>query len=312
MAFKITIITPVYNGADYIEETVLSVFSNIPSEFTAEYIVVNDGSTDTTSAILSRFREYQNFHVINQENAGECVAVNKALNAAKGEFILVVNADDPMFSPELIPKSIDVLTRNQQIVCTYPDWQIIDDNGEILETRIVKEYSEIELIGKFNCLPGPGSIFRKDAALSIGGRRNWKFVSDYDFWLRLSRLGGFQRVPGVMSQWRQHKNSTSVSAKSFEMALERINVTKSFVESNTLGDRERRMALSSAYYFAARLGVFSREIPARKWTIKSFMSARGWPTVANPFVVLFIFTLPISRHLLRLVAPFSVRLRNVF
>lgn len=312
MDVKISIITPVYNGEDYIEETILSILTNSPKKYWSEYIVINDGSTDQTSAILNRFREYPNFRIIDQENSGEYVAVNNGLKEAKGDFILVVNADDPMLSPELIPRSIEVLIQNKNVVCTYPDWQIIDENGKTLQNKIVEEYSELELIGKFNCLPGPGSIFRKEGALQIGGRRHWKFVSDYDFWLRLSRVGDFQRIPGVLAQWRQHKNSTSVATKNYEMALERVNVIRNFVNSNSLTEKEKRMAMSSAYYFAARLAVFSRDIPSKKWMVRSFAEAKRWPEVANPFVVIFIFALPFSKFLLKYMSLFSARLRDIF
>ena len=195
MSIMLSIITPVYNGAEYIEDTIVSVLTNAPSDYQFEYIVVNDGSTDQTLDVLNQFYDFPNFFVINQPNSGEYAAVNNGLNAAKGNYILVVNADDPMLSSELIPSALDVLQSNPNIVCTYPDWQIINENGLVLDTKIVQEYSEEELVCKFNCLPGPGSIFRREEAIRIGGRRNWKFVSDYDFWLRLSRIGRFQRIP---------------------------------------------------------------------------------------------------------------------
>jgi len=305
----ISVILPVYNGENYLSETIDSILMNTNS-FECEVVVVDDGSMDSTAKICASYGTRITYS--KQDNQGEFSATNNGLQLAKGEYILVVSHDDPMLSPLLIPKATDILNKYPEVVCVYPDWQIIDSKGLVIETKIVKEYSELELIGKFNCLPGPGAVFRKNEALDIGGRRKWKYVSDYDFWLRLSRRGKFIRIPGVLAQWRSHKNSTTVSMKSFEMAQERIDVIESFLTANMVEQRISRMGLSSAYYFAARLGVFSSKIPAKKWITTSFLKRKGWPEVANPLIVLFILTLPFSKFLLNLVKPFSSRLKELF
>jgi glycosyltransferase involved in cell wall biosynthesis len=299
----------VYNGENYLGETIDSILSKIDL-LEAEIVVINDGSTDRTSEICAAFGN--RIRYIEQDNQGEYAATNNGLIQAKGMYILVVSHDDPMLSDELIPTAIQILETNPEIVCTYPDWQIIDALGKIIDVRVVKEYTSEELIGRFNCLPGPGAIFRKKVAIEIGGRRKWKFVSDYDFWLRLSQRGDFKRIPGVHAQWRSHQNSTTVSQKSFEMASERIALMQDFVSSNKVESSLAKNCLSSAYYFAARLGFFSSKIPAKKWLLKSFRIRQGWPEIANPIVVLFILSLPFSKFILKFLAPFSRRLRQVF
>lgn len=305
----ISVIVPVYNGENYLSETIDSILAST-NDFECEVVVVDDGSTDSTSTICARYGTRINY--LRQDNQGEFSATNNGLYLAKGDYILVVSHDDPMLSPSLIPKAISALESHPEMVCAYPDWQVIDSYGLVIDTKIVKEYSEVELVGKFNCLPGPGAVFRRKDALEIGGRRNWKYVSDYDFWLRLSRRGEFIRIPGVLAQWRSHKNSTTVSMKSLEMAQERINVMENFLNANKVDKKLSQMSLGSAYYFAARLGVFSSKIPAKKWIATSFLKRQGWPEVANPLIVLFILALPFSKLPLRLLMPFSNRLKAVF
>jgi glycosyltransferase involved in cell wall biosynthesis len=305
----ISVIVPVYNGENYLSDTIDSILANT-KDLDCEVMVVDDGSTDSTSTICARYSK--SIVYLRQDNQGEFNATNNGLYLAKGDYILVVSHDDPMLSTSLIPKAISTLENHPEMVCAYPDWQVIDSNGLVIDTKIVKEYSEVELVGKFNCLPGPGAIFRRKDALEIGGRRNWKYVSDYDFWLRLSRRGEFIRIPGVLAQWRSHKNSTTVSMKSLEMAQERINVMENFLNANKVDKKLSQMSLGSAYYFAARLGVFSSKIPAKKWIATSFLKRQGWPEVANPLIVLFILALPFSKLPLRLLMPFSNRLKAVF
>jgi len=305
----ISVILPVYNGENYLAETIDSIIANT-NPFNCEILVVDDGSSDSTATICASYRDKITY--LKQANQGEFAATNNGLRAAKGEYILVVSHDDPMLSPTLIPTATEILNKQPEIVCVYPDWQIINSQGRVIDTKIVKEYSELELIGKFNCLPGPGAIFRKSEALEIGGRKEWKYVSDYDFWLRLSRRGDFVRIPGVLAQWRSHHNSTTVSMKSLEMAQERIMVIENFLVTNRVDKKIYKMSLSSAFYFAARLGVFSPKIPAKKWMFTSFVKRKGWPEVANPLIVVFILTLPFSKYMLRLVTPFSRKLRELF
>jgi glycosyltransferase involved in cell wall biosynthesis len=295
MTLDLTIITPVFNGEKYIEETILSVLSKMRKSVEYEYIIVDDGSTDGTSRILEKYTSNPIVKVVHQENQGEAAAINVALSRAQGSFATVLSADDPMLTGDLAVEALLIFRERKDIVCIYPDWRMIDINGSMISERHVKDYSEMELIGLFNCLPGPGAFFRVENARNIGGRRNWKFVSDYDFWLRLSQEGIFIHIPRVLAQWRSHENSTSISMKSLAMGLERINVIKDFVQSNEISPKMKRISLSSAYYYASRLGFFSGEVPAKKWLLKSFYLARGWPTVATPLVVFGVLGLPFTR-----------------
>ncbi|MCD8390767.1 MAG: glycosyltransferase [Firmicutes bacterium] len=86
---KVSVITPVYNGEKTIARCVDSILAQTLTE--TEIIVVNDGSTDKTAEILSG---YKNIRVINQENAGQGFARNRGIDAARGEYIAFVDADD--------------------------------------------------------------------------------------------------------------------------------------------------------------------------------------------------------------------------
>ena len=92
MSCQITVITPVFNGEDYIRETIESVLSAINCE-AIEYIVVNDGSSDSTLAILNEYSDRIN--ILTHPNSGESASVNAGLQKAQGNLILIVSADDP-------------------------------------------------------------------------------------------------------------------------------------------------------------------------------------------------------------------------
>ena len=289
---KISIITTVFNGEDYLESTIESVL-DCASEINFEYIVINDGSTDKTSNILHKYAT--EIKVINQDNIGESASVTKGFNLAKGELVMVLSADDPLFTKEIFRNMFELFEENENLVAVYPDWNLIDSTGKILKKILVPDYSDELLIGRFRTLPGPGVIIRKKAALTIGGRRSkWVYVGDYDFWLRLSRIGEIRHRPQVLAQWREHPNSTSVKRKNFAMASERIAVIEEFVEEFKINDKLKKMALGNAYYMAARLSYFDPKIPGRKWLMQALRYRRGIPEESKLSHLLFLMTFPIS------------------
>ena len=120
-----SVITPVYNCAEYIEGTIKSVLT-IASEFSFEYIVVNDGSTDETASILDKYRS--EIILITTLNSGESSAVNIGINSAKGEYILVVSADDPLYTNKLFQDVHNIFCANPMVNVLYPDLRIINSN----------------------------------------------------------------------------------------------------------------------------------------------------------------------------------------
>ena len=122
----LTIITPVYNGEKYISETIESVI-NASIKYSYEYMVLDDGSNDSTLKILNTYKD--KIKIFSHTNIGESATVNLGLENALGEFILVISADDPLLTSDLINKACCILLENPSIVAIYPDWRIIDQNG---------------------------------------------------------------------------------------------------------------------------------------------------------------------------------------
>jgi len=302
--FDFTIITPVFNGGEYLRQTIESVLSNA-FDSSYEYIVVNDGSTDETSRILEDFKG--KVKVINQQNSGEANAVNAGLKTALGKWALIVSADDPLISKELFHDSKNLFESHPNLAVIYPDWNVIDENGETTETKFVQDYAFEKLFSEFNCLPGPGSIFNIEFALLIGGRNpKYRYVSDYDFWLRMSQKGSFLHLPKVLAQWRSHPQSTSISSKGLQMGMERISVIKDFL---TLFPQEKKLknkALAHAYYNAALLGYFSKEVPAQKWILKALYFGKGRISAGRTIVILYLLMLPFSKYLLATARLFGI------
>jgi glycosyltransferase involved in cell wall biosynthesis len=290
---KLSVITAVYNGSDYIEETINSVLKCC-STINFEYIILNDGSTDNTLEIL---KKYENkIRIINKSNSGESDSVSIGFKEASGELLLVVSADDPLFTEKLFSNIFEQFNQNENLMAIYPDWRMINADGKVIKVIKVPDYSDEMLIGRCVTLPGPGVIFRRSAALKLNGRNpKWIYVGDFDFWLRLSRLGEIRHRPAVLAQWRHHPASTSVSKRGLKMAQERIQVVEDFLAANQVASHLNHMALGNAYYMAARISYFDKNIPAKQYLFASFKNRKGWVEEANGFEIFYILLLPISR-----------------
>jgi glycosyltransferase involved in cell wall biosynthesis len=291
----ISIITPVYNCEEFIAMTVDSVLQAADG-YVFEYLVIDDGSTDGTPKILDSYGT--KIRYVRQENLGQSIAISNAIELALGKYLLIVNADDPLISEELFSDALQILESDERIVATYPDWQIIDQSGSVLETIYVKEFSIKELVGRFNCLIGPGGVFRSSAAKKIGGwDHKFRFVPDYDFWLRMSDLGSFRHVPKVQATWRTHSNSISIGSRGKEMAEERIRVIDNYLaRTPNLPEEITRMAIANSTYRAAVLSYFDKRVNGRKLVWKSLKMYPKLIIEKNPLVLVFLLCTPLSGY----------------
>ena len=293
-----SIIVPVYNGGNYLATTIESVLLHSQG-YSVECIVINDGSTDQTAEILKEFKDQ--VKVVTQENGGESAAVNRGLNEASGEGIMVVSADDPLLTSQIFEGMRWRLEEEPNIVAWYPDWNVIDDLGLTKKRISLPEYDFKDLFEKNIVLPGPGTWFRRSAALAIGGRNpRWRYVGDYDFWLRLSLVGEFKHRPQVLAQWRSHSGSTSISERGYRMAKERIAVIEEFISDNTekLSAFSISLARANAHYLAARLGYFSPEVHSRKLFFRSVRLNFKVIKFKRLHEMIFMITFPLSKKLI--------------
>jgi len=245
----VTVITPAYNRADYLEEVILSVLEQDYPDL--EYIVIDDGSTDGTAEVI---RKYEGRIVpVYQANMGETRTVNKAFSMARGEIIGIVNSDDPLL-PGAIRKIAGRLAAAKDLLVVYPDWHMIDAEGKIIRTIQTFEYSYLDMLRWHHCIPGPGAFFRKEIADRLEGRDpRFRYVADFDFWLRAGLHGPFERFPETLATFRVHPDSASESGKGHAMAEEHIRLVRKIYALSGLpreARRLRREAFSSAYFVA--------------------------------------------------------------
>lgn len=245
----VTVITPAYNRASFLDETIQSVLSQDYPRL--EYIILDDGSSDNTQEILDKYRD--KVRIESHANMGETRTVNKGFTLATGQIIGVVNSDDPLL-PGAIRKIVDVMLKQPEILVAYPDWNMVDEKGVVVQNIQTYQYNYFDMLRWHHCMPGPGTFFRREVVEKLGGRDpQFRYVGDFDFWLRAGLLGPFARVPDTLATFRVHADSASVSQMNHLMGEEHIRlVNKIFSLPNIPVDiiEIKREAISSANYIA--------------------------------------------------------------
>jgi glycosyltransferase involved in cell wall biosynthesis len=245
----VTIITPAYNRASFLDETIQSILSqNYPN---IEYIVLDDGSKDNTKEVVEKYQSQIVFEL--HTNMGETRTVNKGFEMARGDIIGVINSDDPLL-PDAIRSIVEFMQSHPNIGIVYPDWDYIDADGKKFDHIQTFEYSYINMLRWHHCMPGPGTFFRREICEKLDGRDSqFRYVGDFDFWLRAGLITEFARLPKTLATFRMHPNSASASQTNERMAEEHITlINKIFALPGLTADalKYKREAYSSAYYIA--------------------------------------------------------------
>lgn len=218
----VTIITPVYNCAEFVNETIDSVASQDYPDL--HHLVIDDCSTDypcypRVTSKLSIIR--------NPVNLGEQKTVNKALQYVKGKYFMIVNADDPLL-PGAVSTLVEFMEANPDILCAYPDWNSIGEDGEFRRHVISRDYDFKWWIQHHTWLPSVGSMFRSSLIKTIGYRdTSFRWLGDADYWLRVGLAGDMAHIPMTLACWRS-RNGQATTQKSKLRAREHIRVMEKF------------------------------------------------------------------------------------
>ena len=245
----VSIITPVYNQASYIGETIESVLSqDYPN---LEYIVIDDGSTDNTVEVLKKYSD--RIHWETRGNKGETATVNEGVLKAKGEIIGIVNSDDPLLQGA-IKEVVKLFEEQPDVIVVYPDWLMIDAEGKVIEKIVTYDYNYNNMLRWHHCMPGPGTLIKKSVFQTLGGRDpQFRLVADFDFWLCAGLIGPFARIPKTLASYRWHASGATSALQGKAMAEEHIRLVNKIYSLPDLPKnllQFKNEAYSSANYIA--------------------------------------------------------------
>ena len=321
----------VHNGERYLREAVDSVLAQSFSEF--EFIIVDDGSTDTTQAVLKGYSDPRLRVIRNDSNLGLTRSLNRGLEEARAGLIARMDSDD-ICHPDRLALQLQFMEKHPEIGLLGTAYTNIGRDGlPFLRTTFSGEHGFLVWFLLFqNPIAHPTVLMRADLVREAGGYRpEMTYAQDKDLWLRLATKTRFSILQQPLLQLRHHAHSITslhvheqqtLGARARSELLphllgpDRANVFRARVdaEESVLAKRHRQITeLYRAYTAAVTLSPQEHALIRRDCAFRLALLAlrhagegEGMLSAAHkldPLVMLRIFNWPLSRYLFR-------RLRN--
>jgi len=213
---SVSVIVPARNAAAFVAEAVASVLAQ--GRDVEELIIVDDGSTDQTVAIVRGFADMR-IRVVANDGAGVSAARNAGARAAKGDWLMFLDADDRLHSGA-IPALLHASLRESQAVAIYGDYSRIDRNGRrigmrhLLRARAKPTGRVLTRMAAGNFIVNGGlMIIRATSFAATGGfDETMRYCEDWHCWCRLAALGEFLFIPDLLLDYRVHGDNTMSAA----------------------------------------------------------------------------------------------------
>jgi peptidoglycan/LPS O-acetylase OafA/YrhL/glycosyltransferase involved in cell wall biosynthesis len=253
----VSIVIPTYNRADWLGGALDSVLAQDYGNL--EALVVDDGSSDGTQALLKRYAKRwpeHRFRSIRQENAGQARALNRGNAQARGEILGYLSDDDELL-PGAVTRLAAELIGDPGAAVAFPGYREIDGEGVVTNTVRPIEYDSLSALRLHDTVIGPGGLARREALERAGGwDPSLRWLGDLILWIGAGTAGRVVRVPEPLALWRRHPGSATVqlSAEHAREHLRCAEIGASFPGIGPLSDDDRAEALRNACIFAALFG----------------------------------------------------------
>lgn len=218
---NISVITPSLNQGSFLPETIESVISQ-EGDFLIDYIIMDGGSTDNSVEIIRRYDALLKqgkwpincrgitFRWVSEKDRGQTDALVKGFRQATGTILAWLNSDDT-YLPGALQAAADFFRGNPETGLMYGDAHYCDTAGDVIG-RYRTDSFDLDKLAWFNFICQPSALFRKEAFEAVGGLdETLRFAMDYDLWIRISRRFPCRYLPRVLSTYRLHETSKTIS-----------------------------------------------------------------------------------------------------
>ena len=210
---RITVLMSVYNDEKYLKKSMDTILNQTFTDF--EFVIINDGSTDTTLEVLKKYTDPRVKIISNTQQIGLSKSLNKGLQVAKGEYIARQDSND-ISSPKRLEKQVAYLEARTEygLVGTWT-YKIDAENNIIDKEMFFTEHDDIVMtLLTENHFVHSSIMFRKDCIDKLGGyNEELKYAQDYDLWLRISEYYKVANISEFLQYWRYEKHGISVDKR---------------------------------------------------------------------------------------------------
>ncbi|WP_350599868.1 glycosyltransferase [Pseudomonas sp. 65/3-MNA-CIBAN-0223] len=206
----VSIVAPCYNAEKYLEEAIASIFAQDYPNF--EVIIVDDGSSDNSIAMLRQLQQTHDFQLYTQANQGVSAALNHGLRYAKGDYVSTPDLDDIML-PQSVRIRVDYLEQHPQVGCVGALIIYMDSDGNTIKQQQrdeIRTYDFDKVLSGAVVIGAPVALYRMSAMRSAGFYAPSLRVQDFQMTLRIARLGyEVHELPVCVTRYRRHPNNLS-------------------------------------------------------------------------------------------------------
>lgn len=204
----VTVLMTVYNGGEYLKESIRSVLSQTFKDF--EFLIINDCSTDNSVEIIESFNDERIIIHHNEKNMGQTMSLNVGLKLAGGKYIARMDADD-IALPIWLEKLVSFAESHREYVAVSAAAAVMNETGKFKKVLRTPTTFEGVIFHIFfgNAINHVGSLFNKEIVLKNGGyNEEFKVAQDYELWSSLIRdTHRFINIPDVLVAVRVHESS---------------------------------------------------------------------------------------------------------
>ncbi|MEP7358074.1 MAG: glycosyltransferase family A protein, partial [Anaerolineales bacterium] len=279
---SVSIILPVFNGEKFIAGALATVQAQTLTGW--ELIVVDDGSTDATPAILAAADAGERRRVIRQANAGLAAARNRGLAEARAPYVAFLDVDD-RWHPSYLSEMRAALEAAPRAAAAFAGWGCIDDDGRPLPQRALlspEQTARLPSDLKWRNAILPSALVARRSALAQAGGFDEALAAceDWDLWLRLIALGDFAAVPRIMMEYRVHAGSMTENVEHIEQERLKLNAKHlgPLDEPLAAWPAERRWAVGFTYFNSALGHLRQKQLAPARDRIQR--AVRCWPDLA--------------------------------
>jgi glycosyltransferase involved in cell wall biosynthesis len=218
----VSIVTPSYNQAEYLEETIRSVLEQDYKPI--EYVVVDDGSTDGSVEIAERYED--RLTLIRQENCGQPGAINRGFAQTSAELMGYLNSDDTLL-PGAVEAMVAELEREPKALLVYGDAHYTDERSERTGYLRAREFDVAEMQRSCNNhVVQPSTLWRREAWESYGPfDEDAYYFFDFEFFVRFPP-DRVRRLERPLSTYRVHAAAKSAGADGARLAQDHARLAK--------------------------------------------------------------------------------------
>lgn len=205
----VSIVTPSFNQARFLEATIQSVLSqNYPR---LEYMIVDGGSTDGSLEIIKKYASRLTWW-ISEKDQGQTDALNKGFGHARGDILAWLNSDDT-YEPGAVAGAAKFLQMHREVGLVYGDANYIDENGRRVG-RFPAAQTDLRLLRQgFVHIPQQASFFRGELWRTLGPLDpSFYFAMDYDLWVRIASRAALKYLPETWANFRLHAAGKTLAA----------------------------------------------------------------------------------------------------